>query len=328
MYILVTGGLGFLGSNIVCKLLQQGHKPIVVDNLENSYASVINDITRITNKTFRFYFGDIRDIKTMDSVFIQNNIDAVIHLAGLKSVKNSNQYASAYYSTNVGGTALLLDLMTTYKVKNIIFSSSATVYGNPRSLPFNEDHPLLPINVYGETKLAAEKMIIDIAKTNGISAFILRYFNPIGANEHGLLGDNPRLKSENLMPAILDALLNDKPLSVFGNTYPTADGTAIRDYIHVVDLAEAHCLCLNKFIENKAQIINVGSGTGFSVLNMIETFKHENHVNLNYEIKEQRDGDIAISYADTHRSYEVLSWKPQYTLQDMCKSSYQSFKKP
>lgn len=324
--ILVTGGTGYIGSHTVIELLQQGYEVIVYDNLSNSSNVVLDRISSITNSSINFIQGDIRDAERLNTVFKSNNFDSVAHFAGLKAVKESVEDPIIYYENNVYGTLQLLQIMIRHNVKKLVFSSSATVYGDTSELPFREDMPSgTPTNPYGNSKLIIENLLSDIQKSDKSWRIIcLRYFNPVGAHPSGLIGEDPTGIPNNLMPIITQIALGRKEfLSVFGGNYPTTDGSAIRDYIHVVDLAKVHVVALEKC--NKItgyHTVNVGTGKGYSVLEVLNAFEKVNKINIPYKIVDKRVGDIAISYADTKFAKKFLSWQPALNLYDMCKDSW------
>lgn len=318
----MTGGTGYIGSHTCVELLNEGYKVIIIDNLSNSKAEVVKRIEEITNKNVKFYKIDILDREALDCVFAKNNIKAVIHFAGLKAVGESVKMPLKYFHNNIIGTLVLCDVMQKYKVKNIVFSSSATVYGNPETVPIKEDFPLKAINPYGQTKLMIEKIlryIYNADKKWGIS--LLRYFNPIGAHESGKIGEDPNGVPNNLMPLITQVALGrvDK-LNIFGDDYDTHDGTGVRDYIHVVDLAKGHLKALNKILITKnISAYNLGTGIGYSVLEVINKFEKVTGKKIPYSITKRRPGDIAKIYADATKAYVELGWKAEKNLLDMCR---------
>lgn len=326
MEILVTGGLGFIGSHIVVELLEQGYKVVVIDNLSNSKIEVVDKIKKITNKEFAFYLGDVCDKQILNKIFNENSINAVIHLAGYKAVPESVKQPLKYYQNNLISTLFLCEVMSLYNVKNLVFSSSATVYGNPSRLPITEtDEVGKTTNPYGETKYMIEKILKDLYYSdNEYNIAILRYFNPIGAHKSGLLGEDPNGIPNNLMPYIVKVANKElKELSIFGNDYDTVDGTGIRDYIHVVDLAKGHIKALEWVFKNKGlDYFNLGTGKGYSVLELVEAFKKYNKVDLPYKIVERRPGDIASCYADCTHAKEILDWESSLNLKDMVIDSY------
>lgn len=324
MRVLVTGGLGFIGSHTVCELLDHDYEVVVVDNLYNTSIDVVDRIKQITGKEFAFYECDVCDEKEMDAIFSKEKIDAVIHFAGYKAVGESVANPIMYYENNLQSTITLCKVMQKHGVQRIIFSSSATVYKESKVLPLKEDFPLGTTNPYGTTKLMIEKILSDICVANkDFSAVILRYFNPIGAHKSGLLGENPKGIPNNLMPYIVRVATGElKELSIFGNDYDTPDGTGVRDYIHVVDLAKGHLCALDKVSSAGVHIYNLGTGIGYSVLDIVETFKKVNHIDIPYKIVERRPGDLDKLYADSTKAYKELGWKATLGIEDMCRDSY------
>lgn len=325
MKILVTGGLGFIGSHTVVELLDANYDVVVVDDLSNSTIDVKDKIETITGKTFKYYEVNVCNEEKMDEIFKNEKVDAVIHFAGYKAVGESVAKPLMYYENNLLSTIVLIKTMEKYGVNNFVFSSSATVYGSPKSLPIEEDFPLSTTNPYGTTKLFIERIIEDVCVANpNFSAVVLRYFNPIGAHKSGLIGENPVGIPNNLMPYIVRVADKQlKELSVFGNDYDTHDGTGVRDYIHVVDLAKGHLKAIEKADKSKGVMFyNLGTGTGYSVLDLVETFKRVNGVDVPYKIVDRRPGDIAACYADPKKAYEELGWKAELGIEEMCKDSY------
>lgn len=321
--VLVTGGTGYIGSHTAVELLNEGKEVLIVDNLSNSSKSVIDDIEAITNKRPYFIEMDIRNEKEMKELFKFFNFESVVHFAGLKAVGESVEKPLDYYDNNVGGTINLLKTMSENNCNKIVFSSSATVYGNPDIVPIDEKALLRTTNPYGTTKLHIETMLKDICAANPqFSATLLRYFNPVGAHASRLLGENPNGIPNNLMPRIIDVALGkaDK-ITVFGTDYPTADGTGVRDYIHVVDLAKGHIKALDKM--GNLKVYNLGTGTGYSVLDIIDTFNRVNHLNVQKVICDRRPGDIAQCYADPQRALKELNWKTELSIEEMCKSAWE-----
>lgn len=330
MSILVTGGAGFIGSHTVVELLEKGEEIVIVDNFSNSSSEALDKIKQITNKDFKFYEVDLLDEERLEKVFKENNIESVIHFAGLKAVGESVAKPIEYYHNNITGTLVLLKLMKKYNCKKIVFSSSATVYGNPASLPIKEDFPLSTTNPYGSTKLMIEQILQDVcAADRDFSVAILRYFNPIGAHESGLIGEVPNGIPNNVMPYILKVATGEyEALTVFGNDYNTPDGTGVRDYIHVVDLAKGHLKALDKIRkENGVKIYNLGTGNGYSVLDLVTTFEKVNGVKVNYKIGARRPGDIAACYADPSKAKEELGWVAEKGIEEMCKDAWRFIKK-
>lgn len=324
MSILVTGGTGYIGSHTVVELLKNGADVVIVDNLSNSKKCVLDRIEKITGKRPAFYEADLLDDEKLDTVFAENKFDSVIHFAGLKAVGESVALPLRYYHNNLTGTFNLLEKMAKYGVDNIVFSSSATVYGVPKSVPISEDFPLSTTNPYGETKLMIERIIADFCHANkNISAVMLRYFNPIGAHESGLIGEDPKGIPNNLLPFVAKVAAGKLPcLSVFGNDYPTKDGTGVRDYIHVVDLALAHLKALDFAREHKGiEYFNIGTGNGYSVLEIVHAFEKAYGAPVKYKIVERRPGDIAECYANPEKAERMLGWHAERNLDRMCEDS-------
>ncbi len=325
MAILVTGGTGYIGSHTTVQLLNAGEKVIIVDNLDNSKLCVLDRVEKITGKRPEFIKCDLLDAEALDAVFASHpDIDSVIHFAGLKAVGESCSLPIKYYHNNLTGTFNLLNCMVKYKVYRIVFSSSATVYGLPKTVPIKEDFPLSTTNPYGETKLMIERILKDTAAAYGdLSVCVLRYFNPIGAHESGLIGEDPRGIPNNLLPYISKVAAGKLAcLSVFGDDYNTPDGTGVRDYIHVVDLANAHLKALDYTKKyNGIDYINVGTGNGYSVLEMVKAFGDVWGSPINYKIAPRRPGDIAECYADPTKAKEVLGWVAERGLVKMCEDA-------
>ncbi len=326
MKILVTGGAGFIGSHTVVELQEAGYDVVVLDNLSNSSEKSLERVAKITGKKVPFYKADILDREALEDIFSKEAIDAVIHFAGLKAVGESVQKPWEYYENNIAGTLTLVDVMRKHGVKNIIFSSSATVYGNPAFIPITEECPKGQCtNPYGWTKSMLEQILSDIQKAdNEWNVILLRYFNPIGAHKSGTMGENPSGVPNNLMPYITQVAVGKrKELGVFGNDYDTPDGTGVRDYIHVVDLARGH-VCALKKIEEKAglKIYNLGTGVGYSVLDIVKNFEEATGVKIPYVIKDRRPGDIAACYADASKAKRELGWEAQYGIKEMCADSW------
>ena len=323
MKVLVTGGCGYIGSHTVLELLKNDMEVIIVDNLINSKKDVIDKIKKITNKDVTFYEIDLCDKEKLKTVFEKEKFDSVIHFAGLKAVGESVEKPLMYYENNLISTINLLDLMKEYNVKKIVFSSSATVYGNPKSLPIKEDFPLSTTNPYGTTKLMIETILKDLYNAdNSFDITILRYFNPIGADKSGLLGEDPNGIPNNLMPYIVRVAVGKLPiLNIFGDDYNTVDGTGVRDYIHVCDLADGHVLAL-KNKKTGLKIYNLGTGKGTSVLELVNTFEKVNGVKVNKQIVGRRDGDIDACFASNELAKKELGFNPKYTIEDMCLDSY------
>lgn len=325
MKILVTGGTGFIGSHTCVELLNEGYDVVIIDNLSNSKKEVVNYIEQITNKKVFFYENDVCDKDALKTIFKEHKIDAIIHFAGYKAVGESVQKPLMYYRNNIDSTLNLLEVADEFNVKKIAFSSSATVYGNPKSLPIKEDFPLSTTNPYGTTKLMIEGILRDLYKSdNSWAIAILRYFNPIGAHSSGLIGEDPNGIPNNLMPYIIKVATGElECLGVFGNDYNTHDGTGVRDYIHVVDLAKGHVKAIEKILnENGCDAYNLGTGKGYSVLDLVNTFKEVNNVDVKYQIKERRKGDIDACYAEPSYAKEKLGWSATKDIKQMCKDAY------
>lgn len=325
MSILVTGGAGYIGSHTVVELLNLDKEVIIVDNFSNSNPIVLDRIKDITGKNLKFYKVDTTKEEELEVVFKENKIDSVIHFAAYKAVGESVEKPLEYYSNNIINTLTVLNLMKKYNVKNFVFSSSATVYGDPHTCPITEDFPLSTTNPYGATKLMIEDMLRDIAKADPrFNIAILRYFNPVGAHESGLIGEEPNGIPNNLMPYITKvAVGNLKELSVFGNDYNTHDGTGIRDYIHVVDLAKGHIKALDKLSTNCGLVTyNLGTGNGYSVLDMVKAFSKASGQEIPYKIVDRRPGDVAMCYADPTKANNELGWKAEFGIDRMCEDSW------
>ena len=324
MNVLVTGGAGYIGSHTTVELLNAGHGVVCVDNLVNSKYEAVKRVEQITGKKVKFYEGDIRDRKILDKIFEENKIDAVINFAGLKAVGESCAKPLEYYENNIEGLLILMFAMRDHGVKNLVFSSSATVYGKPKSVPIREDFPLSTSNPYGSTKLFIEYMLKDVYKADpSFNIAILRYFNPVGAHESGLIGEDPKGIPNNLCPNITQVAVGKrKELGVFGNDYNTPDGTGVRDYIHVVDLAKGHVLAVNKLAENPGLlIVNLGTGHGYSVLDMVKAFEKVTGKPIPYKIMPRRPGDIDECYADPAYAEKILGFKAEKTLEDMVRDA-------
>lgn len=325
MAILITGGTGYIGSHTVVELLNLNKEVVVLDNFVNSSPDVIRKIKNITDKDFKFYEVDLLDRENLEKIFEENHITEVIHFAGLKAVGESVQKPLEYYSNNITGTLVLLDVMRKYNCKKLIFSSSATVYGDQGVPKYKETMGRgKTTNPYGTTKAMIEKILEDLAfADNTWSIVMLRYFNPVGAHESGLIGDNPNGIPNNLMPYIQKVAAGQLPeLSVYGNDYPTKDGTGVRDFIHVVDLAKGHINALGKLKEEGIHVYNLGTGTGYSVLDMVTTFERVNNIKVPYQIAPRHAGDIAEMYADPTKAKEELGWIATKKLDDMCRDSW------
>ena len=326
MSILVTGGAGYIGSHTVVELLNKGENIVIVDNFANSKPEALDRIKKITGKDFKFYEVDILDEEGLSKVFEENDIESVVHFAGLKAVGESVVKPIEYYHNNITGTLVLLKLMKKYNCNRIVFSSSATVYGTPERVPLTEDCKTGgTTNPYGTTKLFIEQILQDVyVANNNFSVALLRYFNPIGAHESGLIGEDPNDIPNNLMPYITGVASGKlEILNVFGNDYPTKDGTGVRDYIHVVDLAKGHLKALDKIRkEPGVQIYNLGTGNGYSVLDIVNTFQRANNVEVKYRIADRRPGDIAECYADPTKAKRELGWVAEKGIEEMCKDSW------
>ena len=324
--ILVTGATGFIASHTCVELIEAGYKVVGIDNFANSKPEVLNKIKAITGVEIDFYQGDVNDAIILKKIFSEHDICAAIHFAGLKAVGESVAKPLEYYHNNLGSTITLCEVMREFGCKNIIFSSSATVYGNPQSLPITENFPVGgTTNPYGTTKLMCERILQDLhVSDNEWGVCLLRYFNPIGGHASGLLGEEPNGIPNNLMPYIVKVAVGELPkLNVFGDDYPTKDGTGVRDYIHVVDLVKGHVCALKKLLkENGVHIYNLGTGNGFSVLELVKTFIEVNGVDVPYVISPRRDGDIAACYADASKAKEELGWSAEKTVVDMCRDSW------
>ena len=326
MKILVTGGTGYIGSHTCVELLKNGYEVIIIDNLCNSKKEVVDNIEKITNKQVQFVEGDVRDKDLLRTIFKNNKIAAIIHFAGLKAVGESVEKPLLYYQNNLDSTLNLCEIMNEFNVKKLIFSSSATVYGNPVKLPITEDMEVgKTTNPYGTSKYFLERILNDLyISDEDWSITLLRYFNPVGAHESGLLGEDPNGIPNNLMPYIVKVATNElECLSVFGNDYDTPDGTGVRDYIHVVDLARGHVMAIDKILNTTGvNIYNLGTGVGYSVLDLVNAFEKVNGIKINKKIVGRRAGDIAACYADSTKAYKELGWKAELNLEDMVKSSY------
>ena len=331
MRVLVTGGTGFIGSETVIKLIENHHEVVIVDSLANSKLAVLDRIQEITGVKPVFYQVDCCDYDAFRKVFEAEKFEAVIHFAGLKAVGESVEKPIEYYANNLGSTSNLLLLMKEFGVKNIVFSSSATVYGVPDHVPLMESDPVSSAtNPYGETKVMIERILEDACKADpSLNAALLRYFNPIGAHPSGLLGEDPNGIPNNLMPYITQVAIGKRDhLRVWGNNYPTVDGTGVRDYIHVVDLAEGHVATLNKLVQNPGLVVyNLGTGKGTSVLEMIDAFEKATGVKIPYTIEAPRAGDVAENYANCDKAFRELGWKAKYNIIDACRDAYNFQKK-
>jgi len=332
MAVLVTGGAGFIGSHTVVELLNEGKEVVIIDNFSNSKPEVLEAIRKITGKDFKFYEINYLNRKELEKVFEENRIDSVLNFAGYKAVGESVEQPIMYYENNISGALVLLDTMKKYGVKKFVFSSSATVYGEPERIPLTEECKTGgTTNPYGTSKLFIEQILKDIYQSdNTWDIAILRYFNPVGAHESGLIGEEPKGIPNNLMPYVVRVAAGKlEQLSVFGDDYNTPDGTGVRDYIHVVDLAKGHLKALEKLDKEQKglYIYNLGTGVGYSVLDMVHAFENSTGKKVNYKIVERRSGDIAMCYADTSKAKEELGWVAEKTLDDMCKDSWNYIQK-
>lgn len=323
--LLVTGGAGYIGTHTTLQLLEAGHDVVVLDNLSNSNLEALRRVETLANRSVTFYEGDILDRSLLDSIFDEHSIDAVIHFAGLKAVGESVSEPLRYYENNVVGTTVLLQAMTDHDVKRIVFSSSATVYGLPETTPIDESFPLSATNPYGRTKLMIEEILRDVSIADpSWSIALLRYFNPIGAHESGRIGEDPFDIPNNLMPYITQVAVGRlNELSVFGDDYDTPDGTGVRDYIHVVDLADGHLKALDYvMVHTGAEAFNLGTGTGYSVLDLVHAFEAESGKAVPYQVTPRRPGDIGICFADPSKSKQVLGWEAKHDVRAMCRDAW------
>ena len=325
MKILLTGGAGFIGSHTCVEIVEAGHDVVIADDLSNSKPAVLDRLKELTGKEIPFYHIDVADRQKVDEMFAKENFDAVIHFAGFKAVGESVAKPVMYYRNNIDTTLTLLETMAKYNVNNFVFSSSATVYGVPERVPLVEGMKTGCTNPYGWTKLMIEQILTDAAVANKeLSVVLLRYFNPIGAHESGRIGEDPTGIPNNLLPYITQVAIGKLPqLGVFGNDYPTHDGTGVRDYIHVVDLAKGHVKAIEYAAEHKGtEIFNLGTGTGYSVLDIVKAFEKANNIEIPCVIKPRRDGDIAECYADPVKAKEKLGWQAEKSLEEMCRESW------
>ena len=331
MKVLVTGGAGYIATHTDVCLLNAGHEVVAVDNFSNSSYESIENVERITGKKVIFYEGDVCDKKILEKIFSEHKIDAVIHFAGLKAVGESCEKPLLYYRNNLDSTLTLLETMVKYDVKRFVFSSSATVYGTPERLPLDEDCRLSTTNPYGSTKLMIENILKDVyAADRSFHILLLRYFNPVGAHESGLIGEDPKGIPNNLMPYVAKVAHGELPyLNVFGNDYDTPDGTGVRDYIHVMDLAEGHLAALEHIDSYGVEAINLGTGVGYSVLDMVKAFEKASGKPVPYKIAPRRPGDIASCYASPEKAANELNWRAKRNLEDMCRDlwNFQAHKK-
>jgi len=325
--VLLTGGTGYIGSHTCVELMAAGWTPVLLDNLCNSSASVLDRIEAITGRKPAFVRADLRDAAAIDRAFTEFPVEAVIHFGGLKAVAESVTYPMRYYENNVAGTLVLIDAMRRHRVDKLVFSSSATVYGTGQSMPLREDSPTGPINAYGRSKLFVEQILTDLVASDPKQrALLLRYFNPVGAHPSGLIGEDPRGIPNNLMPFVAQVAVGRRPrLSVFGDDYPTEDGTGIRDYIHVVDLAQGHIAALSKLADRDGSaemVVNLGTGRGHSVLEVVKSFEAASGRPVPYDIVARRPGDVAVCFADVTRARDWLGWKAQRGLDAMCADAW------
>lgn len=326
MNVLLTGGAGYIGSHTAVECLAAGHEVVVFDNLSNSSVKSLDRVAKIAGRPVHFVEGDIRDRAALRALFAKHAIDAVVHFAGLKAVGESVEKPLLYYDNNIGGSVALFEVMAEAGVKSVVFSSSATVYGDPATVPITEDFPLSATNPYGRSKLVIEDILRDVARADaGWTIALLRYFNPVGAHESGLIGEDPRGIPNNLMPYVAQVAVGRRPhLNVFGGNYPTPDGTGVRDYIHVVDLARGHVAALNRLHHKSGGVHtwNLGTGQGVSVLDMVRAFEAASGKKVPYEIVARRAGDVAQCWADPSRAAQDLGWRAVYDLPRMCVDSW------
>ncbi|MDC0489188.1 UDP-glucose 4-epimerase GalE [Amylibacter sp.] len=324
MRVLVTGGAGYIGSHTCVELLKAGHEVFVVDNLCNGHEAALERVRGITNRELQFTNADIRDANALNNIFNTFKPEAVIHFAGLKAVGESVANPLKYYEVNVGGSISLLSAMSKAECNNIVFSSSATVYGKPKYLPYDEEHPTNPVNPYGRTKLITENIISDWTKVGTKrKGIILRYFNPVGAHESGQIGEEPIGVPNNLMPYIAQVAIGRQDhLNIFGNDYNTTDGTGVRDYIHVVDLALAHIVALNQNNLDRFELLNIGAGKGTSVLELIKSFEDVYGRAIKFKYQPRRDGDLAAFWANSSKGVEKLSWQPERNIKKICEDTW------
>jgi len=325
MAVLITGGAGYIGSHTCVELLQAGYEIIVLDNYKNSHPESLKRVSHITDRGFKVYQGDLMNEAIIEKVFMENEIEAVIHFAGLKAVGESVQLPLLYYESNITGTVKLCNVMRKFNVKNLVFSSSATVYGVPERIPISEDATLRAQSPYGRTKQMIEEILRDLyISDQNWSIALLRYFNPIGAHESGLIGEAPNGIPNNLMPYITQVAIGKlEVLNIFGNKYPTKDGTGVRDYIHVVDLARGHLCALEKVLSSTGvEAYNLGTGKGYSVFEIVEAFEKAANINIPYRIIEPRKGDIAICYANPSKARRELGWTAEKEIREMCRDSW------
>lgn len=324
MNVLVTGGLGYIGSHACVALAEAGHRVLIVDNLSNAKPSVLERLRELTGAAIEFHRADVRDRAALRAVLAGKDVGAVLHFAGLKAVGESVEKPLAYYEHNVGGTIALLEVMSALEIPRLVFSSSATVYGEPQRLPLTEDHPLRPANPYGSTKLAVERLLADAARPARLRYAVLRYFNPVGAHPSGRIGEDPLGVPANLFPYLARVAVKALPkLRVFGNDYDTPDGTGVRDYIHVMDLAQGHVAALQALEARPGSFtVNLGTGRGYSVLEALKAFERACGVSIPFEVVARRPGDVAACYADASRAASELGWKAKLDLDAMCRDAW------
>lgn len=327
MHILVTGGAGYIGSHTCLELLEEGHRVTVVDNLSNSSRESLRRVGELTGKSLDFFELDLLNVEDLDRAFRESkDVDAVIHFAGKKAVGESVEKPLLYYHNNISGTLILMEVMAKHGVKNILFSSSATVYGDPATVPITEDFPLSCTNPYGRTKLMIEEILQDLQGADPkLNVCLLRYFNPVGAHKSGRIGEDPSGIPNNLMPYISQVAVGKlERLSVFGNDYPTADGTGVRDYIHVVDLARGHVKAIDKLAQSEptVRVYNLGTGQGYSVIEMVQAFSDASGKDVPYAVVERRPGDIAACYADPSLAGRELGWQASFGIREMCEDTW------
>ena len=327
--ILITGGTGYIGSHTCIALIEAGYSPVILDNLSNSQKTVLEAIHKITGVRPEFILGDTRNAALLETTLKNQDIAAVIHFAGLKSVGESVESPGTYYENNINGSLSLIHAMNKAGVKNLVFSSSAAVYGEPQNIPITEQHPLAPTSPYGRSKLFVEQMLADVASADPEWKITrLRYFNPAGAHESGLIGESPLCKPGNLVPHIARvAMAKEESVMVYGNDYPTADGTGLRDYIHIMDLAEGHVAALNAQQDNGLSTFNLGSGQGYTVLEILHKFEEAAGTTISYELRSRRAGDISISIADPTQAETQLNWKARRGLDAICRDAWGFYSK-
>lgn len=325
MAVLITGGAGFIGSHATVELLESDYKVVVIDNFSNSQRASINRIKEMTGKEFAFYEVDLLDYDAVDAVFTEHNITSVMHFAGFKAVGQSVQMPLSYYNNNINGTVTLCEIMLKHGVEKLVFSSSATVYGNPERVPIEETFALSATNPYGRTKLMSEEILQDLADSNpSLRIAILRYFNPIGAHPSGKLGEDPQGVPNNLIPFITQVAIGKRnELQIYGGDYDTSDGTGVRDYIHVMDLVKGHIKALEYLEKHKGvEVFNLGTGTGYSVLEIVRNFNEVTGKNIPYQITDRRPGDIGVCYANPEKAKRLLGWQAEKSLKEMCRDSW------